>query len=198
MYALLCKQTGTVYVGMVGKDGPRAPIERYPEHERGGRLYHLSSGANQHATMKPIYRMTNMTGSHEWILIPLQLCTAKNVWYHEKRWMRRMGNVFNHQQLVWKTRQWQLLGGRLRQFRGDRPKDILSTANRIITSVRCPLGTEKLLNTLISAKNIIKPDVYDKFFIKIHTIVRLRTKITIPAHISVSYRASNHVALQKL
>ena len=89
---MIHKTHGRTYMGMLGKTGPRAMIERAWEHY--GAAAPSAPRITKELFCKPMQRL----GRHDSVMIPLEVCWAHTIRGAEQYWMRRLGRVFNREQ----------------------------------------------------------------------------------------------------
>ena len=136
VYAMVSRRYGTVYIGMVGKDGPRKLILQYYEHERECRAFQRVYG--KRLKQHQLNEAMRHTGSSEWVMIPLQVCTEATVWRLEEQWMRTMGRVFNKERRAWRGQRWRMLAQNLKQHAESwSTRELRAVAHNIIHTHRC-------------------------------------------------------------
>ena len=201
VYAMVSRRYGTVYIGMVGKDSPRKLILRYYEHEREGRAFQRVYG--KRLKQHQLYEAMRHTGSSEWVMIPLQVCTEATVWRLEQQWMRTMGRVFNKQRRVWRGQRWRMLAQNLKQHAESwSARELRAVAHKIIHTHRCHTPAHTLLEVILHARNRLQKgfecETYNLLFHKVRSIVARRTGISIPAQIAIPYPICNYPDLSML
>ena len=161
-----------MYIGMVGKDGPRKLILRYHEHEREGRAFQRVYG--KRLKQHQLYETMKHTGSAEWVMIPLQICTEKTIWKMEQQWMRTMGRVFNKEHRAWRGQRWRMVAQNLKQHADPHStRELRTMAHKIVHTRRCHTPAHTLLDIILQARSKLQKgferDTYHLLFHKVRS-----------------------------
>ena len=191
VYAMLHKSMGRVYVGMVGKTGPRPMVDRAWEHYAAGRP------TPTRVDKEIFYKTMENLGRHDWIMVPLEVCHSHTVRAAEQRWMRRLGKVFNKEQ-KYKGSRWATLKGPLRERGWTSVNCIRRLAHDELRRQRTHTSSRLLLQLLLDSKRHIDPDKHAMLLHKVRHKLWQRCRVRIPTIITIPYPVGNQTSLREL